>query len=55
MGILKTAIDILLIILGLAIAADSTSFLMSHVKEQAVKDAHPHRYILLKQWTQTLQ
>ncbi len=54
MGILKTAIDILLIVLGLAVAADSTSFLMKYVTNHAIKEAHPQNYISLKQWTRAL-
>ncbi len=54
MGTLKTTLDIMWLILGLAITADSTSFLMTFVKERAVKEAHPQKYISLKQWTQTL-
>jgi len=53
MNVLKTALDVLLIALGLAVMSDATVYMLE-IKDLAVKEAHPHKYVSLRKWTEAL-
>ena len=45
---------LLLIILGLAVMTDSTVYLLEFTKDRAIEEAHPHRFLSLKDWNDKL-
>jgi len=53
MNILKLAVDIILLILGLSTFASLPS-LVHDMSELAARDAHPKQYLSLKKWTHAL-